>query len=919
MNMKEFDLAQRLMLRQNSASTRELTTQAREGYSMGGGIFMPEPGTGDVKEPEGVREATRRLEAAAEAGRQASVRKLLGQPNLPVEIKGAIDEITGGGKPPEEPPAPPTGEQPPTSESGGEGGESRSNLREPGEIQENKLIRAIKRVEEAPADQRKERIKEVLGWFSPHQSPLPDQIVDFALEFEETLDNLLARIVTLPLDLETSAYQVGWFADINLSTIIETAKRKMNQAKDDNERLPMKKRSEMASMAKEALPLLHNMNMTVIIGSQQQSVQMSESILPKHFTYWRDTLGASEVKRAYEQKYHEFFERYGRIPAQNSEELIIEVEKYARLLNEKGLLGTKKMEEWELGRALSIGRKFFHITFRSSELISTGNVPAGMEEKEEEGYIKELRKVEEIIKDPKKTALEKEQAEKDKESLRRKLAEAEIKEKQRWNSLPNESWTRFMNPLQWLAYRFKIAGPRGGLEFLGNVKKKYFEYLRTRGLKLGKNKITRLGGRNVEDMETAGIFGESGVISSWRAENLLFTSKKILIGGRTVREWIAEHKPDILRIKDDFKNAKKKNNVKDIESAQDKFAEELQPLIDNVHVGLGILLKQSIFEDEVAYKARAMLWKKIILGNTDENHPLGNYRKGNLPLVINYLSSIEMKGLDMELLKQIRLDNGFTDSTKWEAFRTKILIQHERNVKEAVGIDVSAISQEYFDASEVRLINAIKTVVKDLAPDLADIVFPHMPFLNDAPFELFDYSQLGQEVYKRRISGDYSKFYEAINAFIKLMNNPGGIGMEEGMKAFDELVKGIESPQGTGDAQKRVLPVFDAWLDWITAYPGFFSRQAMWKSIQEAIRKPTSLAQQYSGTTAPSLNETQERAMLDEALKIGILSQEFLDELKKKKGLLFFNIIAVLLRDFFYVPVVHGAWEYSKATSKLQQ
>lgn len=131
--MKELILNKEgLMLRQSSASTRELTTQAREGYSRGvprfnrgGEIFMEGKGENS---PKSVRDAAITPEAAASARRF-----LAANPNLLVDVKGALEEIAGGGKPPEGPPAPPVssagaggadgGDQKPPTASGASSGE----------------------------------------------------------------------------------------------------------------------------------------------------------------------------------------------------------------------------------------------------------------------------------------------------------------------------------------------------------------------------------------------------------------------------------------------------------------------------------------------------------------------------------------------------------------------------------------------------------------------------------------------------------------------------------------------------------------------------------------------------------------------------------------------------------------------------
>ena len=131
-----------------------LTNLPQTPYSKGGDIFMAEPGQGE--RPMGVGEATRRLEQASrqgEARMQAAARRALEQHDLPVDVRGPLEDVVregatlasssapdqgGGTLPPQPaeagvppgggPPAPPVGgseDQSQESRNGSQGEETR--------------------------------------------------------------------------------------------------------------------------------------------------------------------------------------------------------------------------------------------------------------------------------------------------------------------------------------------------------------------------------------------------------------------------------------------------------------------------------------------------------------------------------------------------------------------------------------------------------------------------------------------------------------------------------------------------------------------------------------------------------------------------------------------------------------------------
>lgn len=695
------------------------------------------------------------------------------------------------------------------------------------------------------------------------------RILPLARHFKEVRERLINQILFRPFEdqTETNTYSLNLYADSHLEILLGYL------SQDDRERY-----AKFISL-KNGATLFHRMNQLIIAGNLGEFNSIAENVNYQHFGLMQEIPGVSQAMRLYEQTFQDILARDKRITTSGYAELKSRVRKSFTELNNSGLVKSayaserigeniERMQPWELERALNVGRTFFNITFRAAEMIASGQIY------DKEGVGSE------------KSA----------------------------GSFPQESAARLMNWMQLMTERFGIASTRGGVEFLHMVKAKYTESLRERGLKKGINKIQQLGGFNIDDLEIGGIFGISGIYSSWRLETMALPKLKMVDGNRTlsIREWLDEEvEPGLLR-KKQIANASGSRRL-----------ELLRPLINSSDVGLGILLKQGFAADEKGYEVRKAIWERVALGN-NRNSP----REGNIPLIIDYLTNLKMSGGApfIKTLDKLRegtrwANSNGQESIEWVRLREKILRQHEVNMLKAIrktnGENIEQLTDMHdvaFDADEISLILKIKQEGAKLAPHLADIVFPYVPFMNDTPFELLDYSGPGEEFFKRRLGGDLPSYNKAQTSFIQLMNNPGAMNIEEGLKLIDGIIKGVESPQGTEDAQKRLRPLFSAWVDFLTTRPG--QRQALYKSIMESLRKPTSKAQDFAGLRAPSLTEPQIRTLIDHAVVIGIITREQAEKEKKAKGTGMAGFLWSLFRDLFYVPFVATGIEFGKRVAK---
>lgn len=747
---------------------------------------------------------------------------------------------------------------------------------------------------------------------APDTQQFPSHILLAVRHFTELREKLISEIIFKSFEdpSETNEYEVGLYAASNLDILLGF----LNQ--DDN------RRYKKLFTLRTATRFFQSMNSTVIKGKFDHFGDAAENINYQHFENMRDITGSGLAMRLYEQAYKDALAIDKKITQDRIAEIKEFVETTFKEDNEAGLIRSKyaeyrtnyegnkgsKLENWEVQRALAAGRTFFNITLRAAENIATGQVPI---------------------------------------------------DRGKFTSPPQEDMVRILNWNQWLLGRFGIGGAedgRHGVEFLKMSTDRWEEFLRYKGAKLNKNKIVEFGGVNVRKMEEGGQYRTSGIYSGWRMENMAFDEVYFDFRGNRIsvqhfidKELIPE---DILRkLKgrkivgeqvdemtvlaaiNAFKEAIKKRgqenpskDQKDLVTQQDQedYRNILMPVVRNLNIGLSMLLKNSDFgaqDNMLGYLLREEIWKKIANTNT--------------PLMINYLTDIRYadKKAQKEILgdtetigeseigkarsiKDLRnaIVPGWSDE-QWETFKKKVLIRHERMIQEGIGEEVPAIGENELSEAEKQLVTAIQAEGVKLAPHLADIVFPYMPFMNDMPFEKFNYVKLGQTFYKRRSTNDLGGFNKGQNAYIKIMSNPGGIPVKEAVGAMGEIVEGIATPEGPKVGIEANFPTFSALLDIVTTDPG--KRQAIVKMLLEFGRKETSIAQRWSGIKADSFVESEAANLIDETTRAGILTPELARYLKKEKKLTLAYILWMLFRDvFIMVPIFAGAEFVGKITKE---
>lgn len=726
---------------------------------------------------------------------------------------------------------------------------------------------------------------------SPDAYQFPSELLYSVRYFKELREGVISEILFKSFEdiSETNEYEVGLYASSNLDFLLGFL------SKDDN------RAYKYFFSLKTATRYFQTMNSTVIKGNFEHFSQAAENINYQHFENMRDIRGSGLAMRLYEQAYKDVLASDKRVMQDKIAWVRDFVETTFKEMNEAGLIKSgyseyrtdSKMKDWEIQRALATGRTFLNITLRAAESIATGRVPIY----NEDGTI----------------------------------------DRRRYASEPQEDMVRILNWNEWLLRKFDVGGTeegRHGKEFLDLSTKRFHEFLRYKGAKLDKNKITECGGVDIKKMENGGQYKTSGIYSGWRLENMAFDQiylrdengkmikdeKRVLKPTDTVLTYEDEEgegkkvkkafmtvqgfrdqpeiKVKIKAIKDRIDAFKKANPNKDPKDQitlgdQEEYRDTLLPAVNRLNFGLSMLLKNGDFgaqDNKLGYLLRTEIWKKIARTNT--------------PLMIDYLTDIKYadKTSDTEKARDIgvirRDEVPEWNDKQWQSFRKKVLLKFERTIGRGMGEESATI--EELSADEKKLEEAIRQEGEKLAPHLADIVFAYTPFMNDMPFEKFHYDVTGQTFYKRRTVSDLGGYNKGQQAFNKIVDNPGGIPPKEAMAAMGEIVAGIASPEGPKTGMEANFPTFSALLDVVSTDP--FKRQAILKTLLEVTRTETSIAQRWAGIKADSFTEAEAGNLVDDATRAGILNPELARYLKKKKKLTFFTgILWMLFRDVFLV------------------
>lgn len=740
-----------------------------------------------------------------------------------------------------------------------------------GEIQE---IEEIKETTDRGSQERRNDLAAWIKKISPDIVTINPEYLRLLAEDRETAEMFLDKIISKPFSSPEDQYRLSFYADINLSGYL-------TEVAAINEQM-----LEEFNLKKEASLRFHEMNRTIISesGNPEAFLGMSRSVSHRHLQTATEIDGVERFRQLLETSYGRFYTKSDRLKQENFEPEIIawatrkfyqeagyvwnEVEgkwMYSggeiikgKFLDASG--NPKHMEEWEAKRAIAFGRNIHAAFYRHSELISWSSIP-----KEWEEWLK---------------------------------------------SMPSETVVRVMGGLKFLTQRFKIGETGGGPQFVWRLLSKIEAGYR-KLIKDKKISLTKIGKLDIgRDILPAGFMKAGGFDKGWRTliayldtdvtrvniPNVDFFHEDVREG---VRQFVQEYGNEAslykFLIKQEFfakmltsmgmevegveippeaqatnfpEQAKLLQKVlipllglssKDVQKTSGpKYEFDLRdfnynPNLDQINLSLGVFINGGWTNTAM----KEILWRKSA---------------DFLPLRLGYmLSEAGVKGLPG--YGNVRGENGnlFSDEFESKLLRAQYLrIEAQKNSRAAVSLD-NFFAQAGLTPEEIVFVRRLQEFGRNNAFDLANISFPHIPFLDDAPFKNANYIDLGAEVFPRRIGGDFRAYAETNNALNTIIGDLGA-PYEEFLKHVKEFFTSLQSPEGPRAAQDVVLPIvktrFEMAKQWAwTKIPGL-------KLIREFMGLPTSELQKYFDTKVDSLSAAQLNSDAREVVATGSLRRE---------------------------------------------
>lgn len=812
----------------------------------------------------------------------------------------------------------------------------------------------------------------------PHSTYLDEALAAFIAKLpgekgDKLVDFMLKKIITQPLDLETSNYSLGLPAQSSLATLTSALQEAAATIPG------LKARYNNALESQAAVELFHSMNKNIVTAAINRFGEQAEGITPDQQQVLQNVKGAAQVMRLFEDEYARILVEDDWVSNEASDKMMGKIREkgvhakdeparlagsvegrlkalveFAKEADKEGrdlppaLQALKDLEDWEVRWAFNAGRLLHNISLRAAEVISLSKVPEGSEA---------------------------------------------------WKSIPQEAAARLMNQLNWVNLRFSKGKVRGGIEFVKGAQRHYQALRRQHGY--GETRITKLARKNIEDYEVAGMFKVSGIFSTWRNKAMIIDHTPIAMHeGNTVGLYTKAIKDNIeLEIqmkfgKDIADQVREMLGLKEGEEKSDerfktlfkaKFAEKLakdksfnqefekakkdaEPRIlretyltsdgqlrKEFTNSLGVLLRDiSSAEKDIQVPGlidakqdvRAAIWRKVA-----EENPMGiaffmagmEFKDGKSPdLGGRSLDDFRLFSDKLTRTETKDKTTGKPTLTTWGDLREKLMIAREirlaglvketpeiRGLRDILQHDMGVDE----DSPEWKFLDDIEHYGKCVAGDLASVRLPFNPFMNDVVFEQIEYNEAGNQYYNRRM-GDIGAIQESYKAFNTVASDPAGISREDALKAVREAIVALDGPNGWDAAQDEALPFFMSLLDFWemggekSGIAKWLVKDNLYGPLARALKIPNSLAQKYGGTGAIAYDEFEMRGLLDEAYTLGITRKsitgkdgyiEFTDIddfLRKKKNVKWNNMLLAMLRDFTKIVFAASVYQAFKEVRK---
>lgn len=801
--------------------------------------------------------------------------------------------------------------------------------------------------------ERREFVKGIARNINVQSGRVDESMFEIIIDEENSLDYLVDRIISPPLDSETGDWSLGLYGQSNLDTIINFLRTQRETADSEEVRKFRNVQYNSVIEIEEAARLAHAVNKSIINADLKTFSAVAGSLDDVKLTRLSKIRGVGIVARLLEAEYGSLLARDGWVNSKNYATL------FGKVKNpETGLLETDqdqssltsfralvnhararfeanpndpaltdemrelaKLEDWQVVWAFNIGKSLYNMWLRGAEWISQGQVPKG-----DKGYV----------------------------------------------SFPQESIARILNWPQWMLQRFQISESRGGMEWLERALAAHQGIREEEGY--GHMGLSKIGGKKVENFEMPDMIGVRGWWATWREKQLLMSTMPMqyaprgnIDGFTLLREGAEVHPGEItdlgllldtgaITFRDNRNGMVYKYNSEDkpeeaitteqqIDYWKSIFLDQNGDVRGDFKMGLGaslFFLKPTDHDSKALWKVKETIRTKIWEKAAAEN-PLG---------LVPYLHGLEYRrGNSVSIVPGPGAPQAQKDA--WRGFERKLFQLNEIKMQRIRGLDRALAGQDpnitsaqainmiknitlsgiiteetaradgiKLDGTERGWLDNIKNKGQTAAPHLANVRFEYNPFLNDTPLEKLDYSVIGHEGYRRMLN-DTSSFQEANGALIALMDNPSKF-KEPGeiFEAMVPFVKGVGDILGTEVGQKK------GWL-WLRTAVGMFERGSNAGSplekrlrqlpfINEAlgvIHKPNSLAQKYAGIEASNWDSQQLYKAAEQGVHMGVISEEEFKKWKKRFGGPLAIAFQKMLR-FIFGGFIIGAIETGKAGTK---
>lgn len=803
--------------------------------------------------------------------------------------------------------------------------------------------------------ERREFVKKIAGSINVQSGRADESLFEIIIDEGNSLDYLVDRIISPPLDSETGDWSLGLYGQSNLDMIINFLRTQRETA--DTEEIRKLRNVQYNSVVEmeKAAELVHAVNKSIINADLKVLSTIAGSVTDEKLTRLSKIKGVGIVARLLEVENGSLLAKDGWINGENygalfgkvrnpetgllekdqqqsaftSFKQLVDMAKERVRANPNDPSITNEMKElaelddWQVLSAFNIGKSLYNLWLRGAEWISQGKVPKG-----DKGYV----------------------------------------------SFPQESIARILNFPQWMLQRFDISKSRGGVEWLNRALAAHQAIREEQGY--GEMGLSMIGGKKIENFEMPDMIGVRGWLASWREKQLVmstmplqFTPYGSIRGAVIEREGVPINPNEVtdlgvlldngaisIRVGGNEKvELGKASDQIQIDYLKSIFLDQRGNLRGDFQMGLGASLIFLKPHGEWGDKKHGHLNKALDLVKNDIRKKIWEKAAEENPLgLVPFLHGLQYKGARDPISIVPKPSATPAEKQAWRGFERKLFQLNEIKMQRIRGLDKALAGQDpnitrdeairrisdislgriigeengradgiKFDAIEQNWLDTIKTEGRRAAPHLANVRFEYNPFLNDVPLEKLDYGVIGHEGYRRMLN-DTSGFQEANNALISIMDNPSKY-KEPGeiFEAIAPFVSGAGGILGTNVGQEK------GWI-WLDSALSMFERGSNATGLEKRIRQlplvnevlkvmhsPNSEAQVWAGPEAGNWDAQLFLKASEEAVHAGVISEEEEKKWRKKYGGRVGNFLIRLMRAVF-AGVLVGVVETGKEGVKSE-